>query len=279
MRAGRVEHSFAACPRLAARSSLTRSWVVALGSSSSLPAWRRSVRRHMLSRTTFGPGRDPTARSPGPKPRNGDRLPIGRSFPLSRSHIRACGRSPNNPIPTGGTDDDTHAHSTAPAPANASGPAPCTARGRLAGGRDRSPSGQRQDRHPAPVLTRDEQHVRRRARTPSPRARTAGGRRYVRQHRDRLRRQPQASRPQARWLGPPPLHDHKHQQHRSDCALQRSDRDRRLMLLANDETFTLSASPPPTPINGGTGIYRHAHGLITPTNIGNNTDFTIKVTY
>ena len=51
------------------------------------------------------------------------------------------------------------------------------------------------------------------------------------------------------------------------------------MLLANDETFTLSASPPPTPINGGTGIYRHAHGLITPINIGNNTDFTIKVTY
>ena len=29
MRAGRVEHTFAACPRLAARSSLTRSWVVA----------------------------------------------------------------------------------------------------------------------------------------------------------------------------------------------------------------------------------------------------------
>jgi hypothetical protein len=51
------------------------------------------------------------------------------------------------------------------------------------------------------------------------------------------------------------------------------------MLLANDETFTLSAGPPPTPINGGTGIYRHARGLITPTNIGNNTDFTIRVTY
>ncbi len=51
------------------------------------------------------------------------------------------------------------------------------------------------------------------------------------------------------------------------------------MLLANDETFTLSAGPPPTPINGGTGIYRHAHGLITPTNIGNNTDFTIRVSY
>jgi len=51
------------------------------------------------------------------------------------------------------------------------------------------------------------------------------------------------------------------------------------MLLANDETFTLSAGPLPTPINGGTGIYPHAHGLITPTNIGNNTDFTIRVSY
>ena len=51
------------------------------------------------------------------------------------------------------------------------------------------------------------------------------------------------------------------------------------MLLVNDETFTLWASPPHTPINGGTGIYRHAHGLITPTNIGNNTEFTIKVKY
>jgi hypothetical protein len=51
------------------------------------------------------------------------------------------------------------------------------------------------------------------------------------------------------------------------------------MLLASDETFTLSGGPPPTRINGGTGIYRHARGLITPTNVGNNTDFTIRVTY
>jgi hypothetical protein len=51
------------------------------------------------------------------------------------------------------------------------------------------------------------------------------------------------------------------------------------MILANDESFTLSQSAPPTQINGGTGIYRHAHGLITPTNVGNNTDFVIKVTY
>jgi len=51
------------------------------------------------------------------------------------------------------------------------------------------------------------------------------------------------------------------------------------MLLANDEMLSLSDAGPPTPINGGTGIYRHAHGLLTPTDIGNNTDFTIKVTY
>lgn len=51
------------------------------------------------------------------------------------------------------------------------------------------------------------------------------------------------------------------------------------MLLANDETVTLSDSAPPIPINGGTGIFRHAHGLVTPRNVGNNTDFTIRVTY
>jgi hypothetical protein len=51
------------------------------------------------------------------------------------------------------------------------------------------------------------------------------------------------------------------------------------MLLANDDMLTLSNTAPPTPINGGTGIYRHARGLLTPNNIGNNSDFTIKVTY
>ena len=51
------------------------------------------------------------------------------------------------------------------------------------------------------------------------------------------------------------------------------------MLLANDETLTLSDTAPPTPINEGTGIYPLAHGLITPKNVGNNTDFTIEVTY
>lgn len=50
------------------------------------------------------------------------------------------------------------------------------------------------------------------------------------------------------------------------------------MLLANDDVLTLSNTAPPTPINGGTGIYRHAHGLLTPKNIGNDTDFTIRVT-
>jgi hypothetical protein len=51
------------------------------------------------------------------------------------------------------------------------------------------------------------------------------------------------------------------------------------MLLANHETFPLTATPPLTPINGGTGIYRHAHGVLAPTDIGNNADFTIRVTY
>ncbi len=32
-------------------------------------------------------------------------------------------------------------------------------------------------------------------------------------------------------------------------------------------------------INGGTGIYRHAHGKIIATSVGNNTDFMIKATY
>jgi hypothetical protein len=51
------------------------------------------------------------------------------------------------------------------------------------------------------------------------------------------------------------------------------------MLLANDDMLTLSDTAPATPINGGTGIYRHAHGSLIPKNFGNNTDFTIKVTY
>jgi hypothetical protein len=51
------------------------------------------------------------------------------------------------------------------------------------------------------------------------------------------------------------------------------------MILGNDETIALSQSAPPIPVNGGTGIYRHAHGLVRPTNIGKNTDFVIKVKY
>ena len=53
------------------------------------------------------------------------------------------------------------------------------------------------------------------------------------------------------------------------------------MLLGNDVTFTLSngSAPLVVPINGGTSIYRHAHGKIIATNVGNNTDFDIKVTY
>jgi hypothetical protein len=51
------------------------------------------------------------------------------------------------------------------------------------------------------------------------------------------------------------------------------------MLLANHVPFALSNAPHVIPINGGTGIYRHAHGTITTTSVGNNTDFKIKVTY
>ena len=52
------------------------------------------------------------------------------------------------------------------------------------------------------------------------------------------------------------------------------------MLLAGDVTFTLSdvRAPLVVPINGGTGIYRHARGRTIATTVGNNTDFEIRVT-
>ena len=140
----------------------------------------------------------------------------------------------------------------------------------LAGLGHRSARGQCQDRHPAPLLTRDEQHFRRRSGAPGAPEHTVGSRRYVRQHRDRLRRQPRAARRHAQRLGPPALHDHEHQQHGSDGAFSGQIAIGGSMLLANDERFTLSASPPPTRINGGTGIHRHARGLLTPTSIGHN---------
>lgn len=53
------------------------------------------------------------------------------------------------------------------------------------------------------------------------------------------------------------------------------------MLLANHTqlTFSESSAPVVVSINGGTGIYRHAHGTVTSTSVGNNSDLTIKVTY
>ncbi len=51
------------------------------------------------------------------------------------------------------------------------------------------------------------------------------------------------------------------------------------MLLADDARFTLSHARHVLTINGGTGIYRHAHGKIIATSVGNNTDFTITVSY
>jgi hypothetical protein len=40
-----------------------------------------------------------------------------------------------------------------------------------------------------------------------------------------------------------------------------------------------NSAPVVVSINGGTGIYRHAHGTVTSTSVGNNSDLTIKVTY
>ena len=53
------------------------------------------------------------------------------------------------------------------------------------------------------------------------------------------------------------------------------------MLLANHTklTFSESSAPVVVSIDGGTGIYRHAHGTVTSTSVGNNSDLTIKVTY
>jgi hypothetical protein len=51
------------------------------------------------------------------------------------------------------------------------------------------------------------------------------------------------------------------------------------MLLANHASVTLSDAPQTFAINGGTGIYRHAHGSVKATQAGNNTDLQIKVTY
>jgi hypothetical protein len=51
------------------------------------------------------------------------------------------------------------------------------------------------------------------------------------------------------------------------------------MLLVNDESLTLPGSNGLLVfrINGGTGTYRHARGMIMATTVGNNTDFVIKV--
>jgi hypothetical protein len=54
------------------------------------------------------------------------------------------------------------------------------------------------------------------------------------------------------------------------------------MLLVKHETVALpNTARLSFRINGGTGIYRHAHGKLIATNIGNtgNSDFDIKITY
>jgi hypothetical protein len=53
------------------------------------------------------------------------------------------------------------------------------------------------------------------------------------------------------------------------------------MVLANDQSvsFFPSAAPLVLPINGGTGIYRHARGKIIAKQLGNDADITVKMTY
>jgi hypothetical protein len=51
------------------------------------------------------------------------------------------------------------------------------------------------------------------------------------------------------------------------------------MLLANHASVTVSDASIAFAITGGTGIYRHAHGTIHTTQVGNDSDFTIKVAY
>jgi hypothetical protein len=53
------------------------------------------------------------------------------------------------------------------------------------------------------------------------------------------------------------------------------------MLLANHAKLTFGESNAPivVPINGGTGIYRHAHGTVISTSVGNDSDLTVKVTF
>jgi hypothetical protein len=51
------------------------------------------------------------------------------------------------------------------------------------------------------------------------------------------------------------------------------------MILGSDELVSLRGGPAPVKINGGTGIFRGAHGLITARNAGrNDTDFVIRIT-
>ena len=137
------------------------------------------------------------------------------------------------------------------------------------------------DRDAALLLEADEQHVRHPAGQATRAEQRAGRRGHHRQHRRRL------------------LGNDKHHAKRSTasdhlrCTITGSTGDSATatcdaqiaiggsMLLANHAklTFSESSAPVVVSINGGTGLYRHAHGTVTSTSVGNNSDLTIKVTY
>jgi hypothetical protein len=49
------------------------------------------------------------------------------------------------------------------------------------------------------------------------------------------------------------------------------------MIIADDFVLDFTAKVTTAKITGGTGRYRRAHGTVIATDVGNNTDFTIKV--
>jgi hypothetical protein len=49
------------------------------------------------------------------------------------------------------------------------------------------------------------------------------------------------------------------------------------MILADNWVLKFSAKVTKIKITGGTGRYRHAHGTVIATTVGNNTDLTVKV--
>ena len=94
-------------------------------------------------------------------------------------------------------------------------------------------------------------------------------------------RQPQTPCEAVDSLGSPALHDHRFYGNSATATCDAQIAIGGSMLLANHtQTDVLREQRAGGgPINGGTGIYRHAHGTVTSTSVGNNGDLTIKVTY